>query len=112
MCCGQPRSSGKSRRRVEKIGDGPSDGHDTQPAINVTASCEQKVRPPTTAALLVKLDYNAKAEKRLAGQQFLLTAFAEERALSRDCLPLSVFCRSQRIPWEVLDFPRGRFRSA
>ena len=65
--CAVPRSSGKSRRRVEKIGDGPSDGHDTQPAINVTASCEQKVRPPTTAALLVKLDYNAKAEKRLAG---------------------------------------------
>jgi hypothetical protein len=25
----------KSRRRVEKIGDGSSHGHDTQPAINV-----------------------------------------------------------------------------
>jgi hypothetical protein len=33
----------KSRRRVEKIGDGFSHGHDTQPAINVAVCCKQKV---------------------------------------------------------------------
>ena len=33
----------KSRRRVENIGDGFLRGHDTQPAINVAASSEQRV---------------------------------------------------------------------
>src|SRR6266851_589750 len=61
----------RQSRTLHTLTFGPISGvhfrHDTQPAINVTVSCEQKIRPPTTAALLVKLGYNAKAEKRLAG---------------------------------------------
>jgi hypothetical protein len=32
----------RSSRRVEKIGNGLSHGHDTQPAINVTACCKKR----------------------------------------------------------------------
>jgi len=39
----EPEAATKSRRRVEKIGDGFSHRHDTQPAYNVIASCKQKV---------------------------------------------------------------------
>jgi hypothetical protein len=40
VCEGVVVDSPKSRRRVEKIGDGFSRGHDTQPATNV-AMCSK-----------------------------------------------------------------------
>lgn len=41
----------KGRRRVENIGDGLLDGHDAQPAINVTAFSDQKVSRMRLASL-------------------------------------------------------------